>query len=232
MRRNIVVLRTSVKLAAAALAAGVAVSACGSVQAGAAATTASQRISAATLDAQVANLNAAYQVDKKKIQISLTVAQMPRQVLSWLLRFQVRDRQGQRAGISVTESDVQQALGELAAEVKQSSPTATLQDLLVANGIPPDLQPQVGRYQAIQTALLAQLDGGKTPTGTAGQQALQTRFDKSQCLASKSLNIKVNPQYGELDYSQVLVVAAPTTLSGAPTPSPSPSTAPQLKPAC
>ena len=53
--------RTSVSLAAAVLAAGVAVSACGTIQLGAAAITAAQRTSSATLTGQVANLAAAYQ---------------------------------------------------------------------------------------------------------------------------------------------------------------------------
>ena len=223
--------RTSVKLAAAALTAGVAVSACGSVQVGAAAVTASQRISSATLAAQVANLDSAYQADRRKLQISLAAAQMPRQVLSWLLRFQIRDRQAQRAGISVTDADVQRALAALTAAVKQQSPTATLPEVAVANGIPPDLLPELGRYQAIETALLRRLDGGKTPTAASALQALQAQFTRSQCLASKSLDIKVNPQYGALDYSQITVIAAPTTLSAPPS-SPASSPAPQLKPSC
>ncbi|MGO8882495.1 MAG: hypothetical protein ACLPUO_15025 [Streptosporangiaceae bacterium] len=223
-------LRTSVKLAAVALAAGVAVSACGSVQLGAAAVTNSQRISSATVTNQVADLNSAYQADRKKLQITLKQAQMPRDVLTWLLRFQVRDRQAQRAGVNVTGHDVQEALGELSASVKQQSPTATLTEVAVANGIPPDLKPELGRYQAIETKLLAQLDGGKTPTGSAAQKALQAQFTRSQCLAAKDLDIRVNPQFGALNYSQVTVVPAPPVLSAAPASSPT-ATA-DLKPSC
>jgi peptidyl-prolyl cis-trans isomerase SurA len=224
------VLRTSVKLAAVALAAGVAVSACGSVQLGAAAVTNSQRISSATVTNQVADLNSAYQADRKKLQITLKQAQMPRDVLTWLLRFQVRDRQAQRAGVNVTGHDVQEALGALSASVKQQSPTATLTEVAVANGIPPDLKPELGRYQAIETKLLAQLDGGKTPTGSAAQRALQAQFTRSQCLAAKDLDIRVNPQFGALNYSQVTVVPAPPVLSAAPASSPT-ATA-DLKPSC
>lgn len=225
-------LRTSVKIAVAVLATGVAVSACGSVRMGAAAIAGNQRIASATLNAQVANLDAAYRTDKKKIQISFTTAQMPQLVLSWLIRFQVRDALARRDGIGVTQGDIQRALDAISAEIKQESATATLAEVAVANGIPPDLLSQLGRYQAVQTALVNRLDGGKTPTKTAAQAALQTRFDHAQCLASKSLNIKVNPQYGVLDYSQLTVVAAPSTLSRQQTPSPSPSSTPLLKPAC
>ena len=59
--------RTSMQLAAAVLAGGLAVAACGeSLQLGAAATTGQSRITSVTLTNQVANLNAAYRADKHK----------------------------------------------------------------------------------------------------------------------------------------------------------------------
>ncbi len=225
-------LRTSVKLAAAALAAGAAVAACGPVQLGAAATTSSTRISSAAVAAQVANLSAAYQADRAELQLSLTTADLPRQVLSWLLRFQVRDRLAQRSGLTITPADEQQALATLAAAIRQQSPSATLAEVAVANSIPPDLLPQLGRYQAVQTAVLARLDGGKTPAAAAAQQALQAKFTTSQCQAARSLGIRVNPQYGQLDYAQIAVVATPSTLSAGSSPAPAVTPAPQLTPRC
>ena len=107
---------TSMKLAAAVLAAGLAVAACGQVQMGAAAIVGSQRISSGTLSDEVANLNAGYQAHKKQIQLQYPVAQMPQQVLAWIVRFQVRNQLATREGISVTPTDVQQALNEISGE--------------------------------------------------------------------------------------------------------------------
>ena len=132
----------------------------------------------------------------------------------------------------------QRALAQINAQVKQGGSSATLPELAVANGLPPDLIPDLARYQAIQNAVIARLDGGKLPTQQAAlQTSLQAQFNTVQCRASKSLNIKINPQFGMLDYSQLSVVAAPSSLSATPpsaTPSASASASakPQLTPPC
>ncbi len=85
---------------AAAVAAGVlTVTGCGQTRLGAAALYDNQRISTADLTAQVSNLNAGYQADKSKLQIRYTTADMPRQVLSWLLRFATTEQLARRTGI-------------------------------------------------------------------------------------------------------------------------------------
>jgi hypothetical protein len=223
--------RTPMKLAAAMLAVGITVAACGSVKLGAAAITSSQRISTTTLTNQVANLNAAYQAHKSQIQLQYPVSQMPQQVLSWLVRFQVRDTMAAQHGITVTPTQAEQALAAIAASVRQSGSNATLPEVAVANGLPPDLLDELGRYQAIETQLLDRLDGGKLPSSTSGQQALENEFNKSQCRAAKSLNIQVNPQFGALDYSSFSVVLTPSGLSKASA-SASPSPKPVLTPPC
>ena len=75
--------------------------------------------------------------------------------------------------------------------------------------------PQVGRWEAQQDAFARKQNGGKEPTTTAEQNAFTTAINKAQCQAAKSLNIKVSPQFGRLDYTQLSVVAAPDTLSRA-----------------
>ena len=230
-------LRTSMKLSAAMAAAGIAVAACGPVQLGAAAILGSQRISSATLADQLSDLSTAYNRDKGKIQLQYPVSQMPQQALSWLVRFKVRDELAVQQNVTVTPGDAQRALAQINAQIRQGGSTATLPELAVANGLPPDLIPDLGRYQAIQNAVIAKLDGGKLPTQSAAQQTLQTQFNTAQCRASKSLDIKINPQFGMLDYSQITVVSAPPSLSAtpasaAPSPSASPSPKPQLTPSC
>ena len=200
---------------------------------GAAATLGNKQISTSTLTAEVNNLNTAYKAGKGKIQLQFAAAQMPQEVLSWLLRFRVVEQLAARQGITVTRAQSQQALAAAAAQAKQGG--ATLSQLAVANGLPPDQLGELGRYQAIENAVVQRLDGGKLPTASAALQALGAKFNKVQCRAAKSLVIKVNPQFGRLNYAQITVVPDANTLSapeGAPSPKPTGTAAPQLSPSC
>ncbi len=206
-------LRTWMKLGAVALAGSVAVAACGTIHMGAAAIIGSQRVSSSTLSAQTSNLNAGYQQYRKKITLQYSASEMPQQVLAWIVRFQVRDRMAEQQHISVTQADVEQALASITASLRADGEYAPLAEVAVANGLPPDMLSQLGQYQAIETKLLDKLDHGKLPTASSAQTALEDKFNRSQCLAAKSLAIQINPQYGVLDYSDFSVVAAPDTLS-------------------
>jgi SurA N-terminal domain len=203
--------RGAVKLAAAVLVVGLALSACGTL--GAAAVTSNQRISSVDLSNEVNNLNAAYQADKKQIQLQFPASEMPQEVLSWLVKFQVGNQLAQREGITVTPEDVARELNAITTQIRQSGETATLTQVAVANGLPPDQLNALGRYQAIQAEALNRLDGGKLPSSSTAQQSLENQVDRSLCLAAKSLNIRINPQYGTFNYSDLSVVLAPTTLS-------------------
>lgn len=227
-------LRTWIKAVAAAGVCGLAVAACGTVHMGAAAIVGNQRVSSSTLSAEVSNLKAGYQKYRGKVQLQYSASQAPQQVLGWIVRFKVRDRLAQREGITVTPTEVSQALSSIEASIKQSGESAPLPAVAVANGLPPDMLDELGRYQAIETKLLNRLDGGQEPTSNAGQQALQAEFNKTQCRAAKSLNIQINPQFGAFDYSSNSVVLTPSGLSkeAVPAPSPSASSKPVLTPPC
>jgi hypothetical protein len=220
-------------LAAAVFAAGIAVAACGTVKMGAAAIVGNQRISTTNLGQEVDNLDDGYQTYKTQIQLQYPESQAPQQVLAWLVRFQVRDRLAQQQGITVSPADQQQALATITAQIRQSGSNASLQEIAVANGLPPDMVPALGQYQAIETKLLDRLDGGKLPSATAAQQALEAKFNDSQCRAAKSLAIEINPQFGTLDYNTFAIVPASTSLSKAQGAAPSPAaTPPLLTPPC
>ena len=230
MGRDIVVRRTPITVSAGILAALAALTACGPVQMGSAAIVGDQGISASTLTNQVSNLKDAYQASKGSIQLQFPLSQAPQQVLSWLVRFRIRERMAARNGITVSQAESQQARAALEAQARQDH--VRLADLAVANGLPPDLLPELGRYQAIQTALLRKLDGGTLPTSQSGLSALSARFGALQCHAAKSLAIRVNPQFGRLDYNQLSVVPAALKLSAPPGGVPTPSPKPQLTPPC
>jgi hypothetical protein len=230
MRRDVVVRRTSITASAGILAALTALTACGPVQMGSAAIAGDQGISASTLTNQVGNLKDAYNAHKRTIQLQYPLSQAPQLVLSWLLRFRIRDQMAARNGITVTRAESETASRALEEQARQNR--VTLDDLAVANGLPPDLLPQLGRYEAIQVALVRRLDGGSLPSSQSALSALNQEFGAIQCHAAKSLAIRVNPQFGRLDYSQLAVIPAALKLSAPPGGVPTPSPKPQLTPPC
>jgi hypothetical protein len=230
MRRDVVVRRTSITASAGILAALTALTACGPVQMGSAAIVGDQGISASTLAGQVSNLKDAYNASHGSIQLQYPRSQAPQQVLSWLLRFRIRDQMAARNGITVSQADTERASAALAAQARQNH--VKLADLAVANGLPPDLLPELGRYEAIQTALVRKLDRGTLPTSSSGLNVLSQKFGAIQCHAAKSLAIRVNPQFGRMDYNQLSIVPAALKLSAPPGGVPTPSPKPQLTPPC
>ena len=224
------VLRTSIAVTAGALAALAALTACGTPRMGSAAIVGNQGISTSQLTNEVSNLENAYQASNGRIQLQFPRSEAPQQVLAWLVRFRIREQMAARNGVTVTPADAQRARAAIATQAQQSN--VSLSDLAVANGLPPDLLPELGRYQAIESALVRKLDGGQLPTSQSGLSALSQRFAAVQCRAAKSLAIQVNPQFGRMDYGQLSIIPAESKLSapqgGAPTPSPKP----QLTPPC
>jgi hypothetical protein len=217
-----------VAVLAAGLGACAVLAACSPVQMGAAAVVGDQRITASALDTQVSNLQEAAKPYGSTLPI--TTAEMPAEVLSWMIRFQVTDEVAAAHGINVTDAQAEAGLNSLSSVATQNGFTSTA-ELLIANGVPPQMFQQVGRWEAQQDAFALNMNGGKEPTTTAEQTAFTNAYTKAQCQAAKSLNIKVNPQYGRLDYTQLAVVAAPDTLS-LPAGTPSPASTEGLVPAC
>jgi SurA-like protein len=210
------------------------VTACAPVKMGAAATVGNQRITLSSVDSQVANLQVA--AKPYGAQVPVTQSQMPDAVLSWLIRFAVRDQMAATAGITVTQSQVQQAVAEISSEAQQAAaagqiPSGGVNALLVYNGLPPDLLNDLGRYQAQEIAFVEKNNGGKLPTSQTAITAAQTQVSKADCQASKALNIQVSPQFGRLDYSQFTVVTGAQTLSR-PAGAASPAATSGATPAC
>jgi hypothetical protein len=215
---------------AAAAAATCALSACGPVKMGSAAITGGQRLTSTTLSGQVTDLENAVQAGHGKIQLQFPKSQTPQQVLGWLLRFRIRDELATRNHVVVTAGESQRALATLAKQTGRTGPAFV--QLAVANGIAPDMLPELGRYEAIQTDMFIRLNGGTLPRTQARVAILNVQFNHRECVAAKSLSIQVNPQFGQLDYRTYSVVPAPSTLSAPATPAPSQTPKPQLTPAC
>jgi hypothetical protein len=222
--------RKAAVLTAVVAAGCVAVSACGSVQMGAAAITGGSRISSATLTGAATNLSAAYQTDKAKgVSPQANVGQATQQALTWLIRFQIGDKAAEQNGINVTPAQVQRELSALNGAARSSKATVP-EYVSVLYALPPDLLPQFGRYAAILSSLEDRITGGKAASTQAEQTKLTNALTHDQCEASKSLGISVNPQFGEFDYSSYTVVPAPPTLAA--NPSSSKAAAVKLTPPC
>jgi hypothetical protein len=222
--------RTSIfVLTAAAAAATCALSACGPVRMGAAAISGGDRITATTLSDQVSSLEQAAKASRS-IQLQFPQSEAPQEVLSWLLRFQIRDELAVRNHLVVTTGESQRALSALAKQTGRTGPAFV--QLAAANGLAPDMLPDLGRYEAIQNDLFTRLNGGTLPRTQARIQALSPEFSRRECVAAKSLNIQVNPQFGQLDYGTYSVIAANSPLSEPTVPAPKPSTKPVLTPHC
>jgi hypothetical protein len=210
------VLRRLIKVSAVALGAGLVVTACSPVQAGSAAIAGNERITIATLDTEVTNLSQTVKLYPGTVQLSQ--AQQTQQTLTWLLRFKINDELARQAGITVSTAQAQKALAEIYSAAKASAQAqgisnVTLDLILAANGIPPNLADEVGRYQAIDDQFVKQANGGQDPTSTSAQTATTAQLTKARCVAAKSLKIQVNRQFGQLNYDQVAIVAAPATVT-------------------
>src|SRR6516165_6628753 len=226
MRRDAVVPRTFVCVMAAVATATCALSGCGPVRMGAAAITGGERLTTTTLSDQVTNLENAVQAGKGSIQLQFPQSQAPREVLSWLLRFRIRDELAARNHVVVTAGESQRALTALARSTGRTG--RAFVQLAVANGLAPDMLPELGRYEAIQSKLFVRLNGGTLPRTQAQVQVIGGEFNRRECVAAKSLNIQVNPQFGQLDYATYTVIPAKSPLSAPSIPSPSPTAKPQL----
>ena len=234
VRRDIPVLRRLIKVSAVALGAGLVVTGCSPVKVGSAAIVGDQRITIATLATEVTNLSQNAKLYPGTVQLS--PEQETQQTLTWLIRFQINDELARQAGITVTPAQAQKALAEIYAAAKanaqaQGISNVTLNLILVANGIPPNLAAEVGRYQAIDDQFILQANGGKLPTSTSEQTATTAKLQQARCVAAKALAIKINPQFGQLNYTQYQVVSAPNPVAAPPGPAKPTPTAGQT-PAC
>jgi len=228
------VFRRLVTTSAVVIGAALVVTGCSPVQLGAAAIVGNQRITIATLDTEVTNLSQTLKLYPGTVQLSQ--AQQTQQTLSWLIRFKVNEELARQAGITVSTAQAEKALAEIYAAAKSSAQAqgisnVTLDLILAANGIPPNLAEEVGRYQAIDDQFARQANGGQEPTSTSAQNATTAKLTKARCMAAKALKIQVNPQFGQLNYNQVAIVAAPGSVSRAAGPAKSTSQA-GLSPTC
>jgi hypothetical protein len=223
-RRGPAVLGRFIKASAVVVGVGLVVAGCAvtPVKLGSAAIVGNQRISIAALDSQVTNLGQA--AKQYPGIVTLTSAEQTQATLTWLIRYQVNEKLASQQGISISPAQASAALqsaydnAKVAAQ-EQGVTHVTVALILAASGIPPDTSAELGRYEAIADQYMKNVNGGTTPaTGSAAATAAGNKLTNAECLAAKALNIQVNPQYGQLDFSQLQVVSAPPAMSRTPGP--------------
>jgi hypothetical protein len=207
---------------------------CSPVKMGAAAIVGNQRITVATLDTEVTNLSRYAKLYPGTVQ--LNQEQQTQQTLTWLVRFKINEVLAKQVGITVSTAQAQKALNKIYTAAKanaqaQGVSNVTLNLILTANGIPPNMAAEVGRYQAIDDQFALQVNGGKAPSTQDAQAAVTDKLNQARCVAAKQLKIQVNPQYGRLDYSQYAIVASAPTVTRSAGPART-GALPGLTPAC
>lgn len=224
----------------AALGASVMLAACSPVQMGAAAIVGNQSIGQGTLAADVTSLADAA-AKYKPGTIPLPSSQFSQAVLGWLITFQVEDRTMDKAGVTLTDKEIQSGIAEVkqyaAYEAEQGQlPDATA--YFVTSGIAPSMIHDLGRYAAQENAFMNKANGGRPVTNQAVSESLLVKLDKASCRVTKEVDIRVNPQYGKLEYlssqNKVQVVNGPDLLSKPVTPTQQLPTGPGVTdtPAC
>jgi hypothetical protein len=206
--------------------------ACSPVKIGSAAIVGDQRITVSSLDTQVSNLQTAAKPYGSQVQ--LTSSQMPAAVLGWLIRFAIQDEVTASAGISLTQQQVQAGVSSINSQAQSAAASngfSSAEAVLLSAGISPQMLPALGQYQAQEIAYAEKVNGGKLPATTAEDNTVTAKLTQAECVAAKSLNIQVNPQFGRLDYSQYTVVPVADMLSR-PAGTPSPASTTGLTPAC
>ena len=221
-------------MSAAVIGTALVVTGCSPVEMGAAAIVGSQRITIATLDTEVTNLSQSARLYPGIVQ--LTPTQLTQATLTWLVRFKVNDELAQQAGITISPAQVQYGRSQFYAAARSQAEangltSVTLNLIMTAYGIPPNKSDELGRYEAIELQFLKDANGGTIPASSSAQTALVAKYEHAQCVAAKALNILINPQFGRLDYSQLLVVPTPAPVSRPEGPAAAPS-ASGLAPAC
>ena len=202
------------------------------MQAGSAAIVGSQRITSSSLDQQVSNLQTA--AKPYGSQFTLTSAEQPRAVLTWLIRFSIMDQVAAANGITVTQAQSQTGLSEIQSEAASSASQegfSSATALFLGNGISPQMLPALGTWVAQETAYQTKANGGKQVTSQAESNTVTAKYNKAECQAAKSLNISVSPQFGRVDYTQFTIVPVANTLSQ-PEGTPTPASTEGLTPAC
>ena len=197
---------TSVRrLALAAATAAVAVlalSACGSAPAGAAATLGDTRISDQELTSAVEEI-----LEAKGQPADSEDAGLVQQTLGRMITMQLVDTLAEREGVEVTQGQIDEELANYAAQVGGKE---ALEELFLAENVAPSQLESIVRLQ-----IQAQLVGiALAPEGSADEQG--SAVFEAAALLSEELDTTVSPRFGTWDPGTLSLGPTPTDLAAPP----------------
>lgn len=192
--------KTRLTVIAAALATtALALSACGSANPGAAAVIGDERISEQQLTAAVQEVMAAqgHPIDSANEKLTRTV--LDRMVKEILV-----DQAATRAGVQVTQGEIDRTLAEYRA---QNGGVQGFNGILIGQGIAP-AQADAAVKLNIQAQKLAQAVSPGADPQTAGQQLVSALGQYSEMIGTK-----ISPRFGSWDAASITVGGLPSDLS-------------------
>lgn len=195
-RPRLILVAASVAAAAALL------SACGSQQAGAAATLGDTRISERTLSSEVQAVLAAKGQPTTSVDESL-----PPEILSRLITIELVDELASREGIVVTQGQIDE---QLANYEGQAGDRAAVEQLFIEQGVAPTQIESIVRLN-VQAQ---ELGFAIAPNGSAEEQG-QAVVDAVVALSAE-LETTVSPRFGTWDAATISVGPTPNDLSAPP----------------
>jgi hypothetical protein len=181
-----------VGVAVALAAAGVAMSACSPVQAGAAAIVGKDRITSSDLNSQVRSFNQSLASNKMTPdQLGLTIP-LPQMILFRMANARQFIEYGRSKGVTATPREIDDVVGARGGQ-------AQMDKILLANGIPPSMRNQAISALVIQDKLMGQLGAG------TDEQSQQAAYQKLTQQADEAIPVKYSPRFGKWDPQQGLV---------------------------
>jgi hypothetical protein len=179
-------------VAVALAAAGLALSACSPMQAGAAAIIGKDRITSSDLNSEVRSFNQSLAANKMtEQQLGLSIP-LPQMILYRMANAKQFIMYARSKGVTVTQREIDDVVAARGGQ-------AQLDKILLANGIPPSQRNQAISALVVQDKLMGQLGAG------SDEQSQQAAFQKLSQQADEAVPVKYSPRFGKWDAQQGLV---------------------------
>ncbi|MFB9388926.1 SurA N-terminal domain-containing protein [Streptomyces coeruleoprunus] len=187
--------RTALSVAAALIAAGPLLTACGSdAHPGAAAVVGGDRIEVTALQAQVRDVRTAQQASPQGEMLIKDTGDLNREKLNGMIFDRIVEKVAADAGVTASRKEVQQTRRDAAQQSGGDEQLTAM--LLQQQGIAPDEVDGVIRRNVLMNKIAEKHGITNTPEG---QKKLTDLFSA----ASKALKIEVNPRYGSWDNDRI-----------------------------
>ncbi|MEU5880198.1 hypothetical protein [Spirillospora sp. NPDC047279] len=218
-------LGTTVKLALAGTVLAGALTGCGDepLRMGAAALVGGDRISTSTLDQAVLDCQKQFRADQVANQVRAALESQrqaqpmgteapdcsTRNTLDMMVNFEIAEAATKAAGVSVTETQVDEMVGLMSRQ-------APAESIVVAIGLPKAFTRDFAKMQKSQELILRKFGADGDQQSPATLQSQQQTVALLRNTADK-LSIKINPRFGSFDKNRITITPVTTRLSAVET---------------